>query len=258
MEFRKAEIEAVANLLPEAQKIVKHLKGRKTNAPRDAYFFLASVPAEMLVFIEVELPNPRALSKIRNYMQKWRPLRLGLPMAELDALGVPRGPKFDKIIEQIFDMQLRGKARTPELLHQGAPESGWHSRRSPEKARKEKTRQGRAGRGRALHAAAQRTRRSPRRGRQERAQPRSRRPRRQHKGAACSRAEALPHAETQGSTHEGIARPLTALRRGAAEPHRVSGLMILNQQRQVRVRVAGLDDFLRASLPRGEVAAASR
>ncbi len=116
MEFRKAETEAVANLLPEAQKVVKHLKGRKTNAPRDAYSFLSSVPAETLVFIEVELPNPKALSKIRNYMQKWRPLRQGLPMGELEALGVPRGPKFDKIIEQVFDLQLRGKARMPELL----------------------------------------------------------------------------------------------------------------------------------------------
>jgi len=116
MEFRKAEIEGAANLLPEAQKIVKHLKGRKTNAPRDAYSFLVSVPVETLVYIEVELPNPRVLSKIRNYVQKWRPLRMGLPTAELDALGVARGPKFDKIIEQIFDMQLRGKARTPELL----------------------------------------------------------------------------------------------------------------------------------------------
>jgi tRNA nucleotidyltransferase/poly(A) polymerase len=116
MEFRKPELEAVANLLPEAQKIVKHLKGRKTNAPRDAYTFLASLPAEMLVFIEVEMPNPKALSKIRAYLQKWRPLRQSLPAGELEALGVPRGPKFDKILEQVFDLQLRGKARTPELL----------------------------------------------------------------------------------------------------------------------------------------------
>jgi tRNA nucleotidyltransferase (CCA-adding enzyme) len=114
MEFRAAEIDAIASLVPEGQKIVKVLKGRKTNSPRDAYFYLASVPPDMLVFIEVELPNPRALSKIRNYVQKWRPMRLALPFAELDALGVARGPKFDKIIEQLFELQLRGKARTPE------------------------------------------------------------------------------------------------------------------------------------------------
>jgi len=114
MEFRQAEVEAVAHLIPEAQKIVKVLKSRKTNAPKDAYFYLASLPAEMLVFIEVELPNPRAVSKMRNYIQKWRPLRLALPAAELDSLGIPRGPKFDKILEQLFEMQLRGKGRDPE------------------------------------------------------------------------------------------------------------------------------------------------
>jgi hypothetical protein len=114
MEFRSAEVDAIAHLVPEAQKVVKILKSRKTNAPRDAYFYLASLPPEMLVFIEVELPNPKAVSKIRNYIQKWRPMRLALPVAELDALGIARGPKFDKIIEQLFEMQLRGKARSPE------------------------------------------------------------------------------------------------------------------------------------------------
>lgn len=114
MEFRSTEVDAIAHLLPEAQKIVKILKSRKTSAPRDAYFYLASLPPEMLAFIEVELPSPPVLSKIRSYLQKWRPMRLALPVAELDALGVPRGPKFDKILEQLFERQLRGKARTPE------------------------------------------------------------------------------------------------------------------------------------------------
>jgi len=114
MEFRSAEIENFASLIPEAQKIVQTLKGRKMNTPREAYSYVASLPTEMLAFLEVEFPNPAVLSKLRNYVQKWRPIRLSLPMNELDALGVPRGPKFDKIMEQLFEMQLRGKARLPE------------------------------------------------------------------------------------------------------------------------------------------------
>jgi hypothetical protein len=114
MEFRAAEIKEVADLVPETQKVLQVLKGRKTNTPKDAYFYIASLPAEVLAFIEVELPNPKALSKIRNYVQKWRPLRLGLPTGELDALGIARGPKFDKIIEQLFELQLRGRGRDPE------------------------------------------------------------------------------------------------------------------------------------------------
>ena len=114
MEFRSAEIESFAALIPEAQKFVQVLKGRKMNAPRDAYAYVVSLPTEMLAFLEVEFPNAAVLSKLRNYVQKWRPIRMALPTSELDSLGVPRGPKFDKIMEQLFDMQLRGKARTPE------------------------------------------------------------------------------------------------------------------------------------------------
>jgi tRNA nucleotidyltransferase/poly(A) polymerase len=114
MEFTSAEMNAVMNLVPEAQKIVKMLKGRKTNAPRDAVAYISSLPGELLAFIEVELPNPKILSKLRNYLQKWRPLKLALPANELEALGIPRGPKFDKILDQLFDAQIRGRAKTPE------------------------------------------------------------------------------------------------------------------------------------------------
>jgi tRNA nucleotidyltransferase (CCA-adding enzyme) len=114
MEFRSAEIEKLNELVPEAQKIVQMLKGRKTNTPKDAYFYIASLPGEMLAFIEVEFPSSPVVSKLHNFIQKWRPLRMGLPAAELDALGVPRGSKFDKILDQIFETQLRGRARTPE------------------------------------------------------------------------------------------------------------------------------------------------
>ena len=114
LEFRSNEIDSIANLVPEAQKVLKILKGRKMNAPKDAYFYIASLPPEMMAFIETEMPNPKAVSKFRSYIQKWRPLRQSLPMGELDALGVARGPKFDKVIEQLFEMQLRGKGKLPE------------------------------------------------------------------------------------------------------------------------------------------------
>jgi tRNA nucleotidyltransferase (CCA-adding enzyme) len=114
LEYRSAEIDTLGKLVPETQRVLKMLKGAKTNAAKDAYYYLASVPSEALAFIEVEMPNPRVLSKIRNYLQKWRPLRMASPAGELEALGVERGPKFDKIIDQFFEMQLRGKGKTPE------------------------------------------------------------------------------------------------------------------------------------------------
>ncbi len=112
--FRSNEIDAINELVPKAQAIVKTLKGRKMQSPKEAYFYLAALPAEMLAFIEVEMPNPAAVSKIRAYVQKWRPMRLALPAAELDALGIPRGPKFDKVLEELFEVQLKGRGRDPE------------------------------------------------------------------------------------------------------------------------------------------------
>src|SRR5487761_1475300 len=106
----------VLHLPDEAKKLLLTLRGSKTKMPRDAYEMISKTPTELLAFMDAEFRNAKAASKIRNYLHKWRPLRLSLPTAELDSLGVPRGPKFDKVLEQIFDLQLRGKGRTPEEI----------------------------------------------------------------------------------------------------------------------------------------------
>jgi len=63
-----------------------------------------------------ESRNSTALSKIRAYLNKWRPLRNGLAAVanELEALGMSRGPKFDQVVEQVFAMQLTGRGKTVE------------------------------------------------------------------------------------------------------------------------------------------------
>jgi Predicted membrane protein len=113
MRFRAAEAREIAELEKEAGKAVKMLKGRKTSSPRDAYYFLEQLPSHLLAFVQVETRNSKVLGKIRNYLSKWRPLRMQLPAEELAALGVPRGPKFDKILLDLFHLQLNGKARNP-------------------------------------------------------------------------------------------------------------------------------------------------
>jgi tRNA nucleotidyltransferase (CCA-adding enzyme) len=113
LEFSREEISSVLNLEDEAKKALKILRSRKTAQARDAYFYLDKLPRDLLAFVQARYPHPKAMSKIRNYLRKWRPLRLQLPTAELDALGVPRGPQFDKILEELFALQLRGRGRTP-------------------------------------------------------------------------------------------------------------------------------------------------
>jgi tRNA nucleotidyltransferase (CCA-adding enzyme) len=110
--FRADEVAAVAKLEAAAKDAQKALKGRQTEAPKDAYRYLEKLPRDVMAFVQSEHSNPRINSKIRNYLHKWRPMRLSLPAAELEALGVARGPQFDQILEQFFDLQLKGKGKT--------------------------------------------------------------------------------------------------------------------------------------------------
>jgi hypothetical protein len=74
------------------------------------------MPLDQVAYLLAESRNSAALSKIRAYLNKWRPIRIGLPTVgnELEALGMARGPKFDAIVEQVFASQLTGRGKTPE------------------------------------------------------------------------------------------------------------------------------------------------
>ena len=117
LEYRQSEIETVTGLEDRVQKVTAMLAGRKTGAPGEAYAFLEKAPPDLLAFILAESSNSKAVGKIRTYLHKWRPLRQVLPAAilELESIGMPHGPKFDKVIEDLFQAQLQGKARNPEL-----------------------------------------------------------------------------------------------------------------------------------------------
>src|SRR5713226_5343905 len=114
--FRSAEAEAVLGFEEEAFDAQKELVGRKMNAPVDAFRCLEKMPLDQIAYLMAESNKSAALSKIRAFLNKWRPIRIALPGVanELEALGMPRGPKFDVIVEQVFAMQLTGRGKTPE------------------------------------------------------------------------------------------------------------------------------------------------
>jgi tRNA nucleotidyltransferase (CCA-adding enzyme) len=114
--YRAAEMELVLGFAQEADEAAKELSGRKTNAPIDAYRFIEKMPLDQVAYLLAESRNSAALSKIRAYLNKWRPVRIGLPLVatELQALGMERGAKFDSIVEQVFAAQLTGRGKTPE------------------------------------------------------------------------------------------------------------------------------------------------
>ena len=115
MEFRSAEMDAIAQPDSRSAEDREDAQGPQNQFGR-ATLISISPPCPRRCWCSSR-SNCRIRARFRRFATTcksggrcgWR-----FPSRELDALGVPRGPKFDKIIEQIFDMQLRGKARTPE------------------------------------------------------------------------------------------------------------------------------------------------
>lgn len=114
--FRTAEAESILTFEEKALATQKEMVGKKMQAPVDAYRFLEKLPLEQVAYLLAESNNGGALSKIRAYLHKWRPIRGGLSQVgnELEGLGMARGAKFDQIVEQVFAIQLTGRGKTPE------------------------------------------------------------------------------------------------------------------------------------------------
>ncbi len=114
--YRSAEIETIQDFPEKALGIQKELAGKRTKTPIDAYRYIEKIPMEYVAYLLAESNNSAAVSKLKAFLHKWRPVRQALPIVstELDTLGMPRGPKFDQIVQDVFAIQLNGRAKTPE------------------------------------------------------------------------------------------------------------------------------------------------
>jgi tRNA nucleotidyltransferase/poly(A) polymerase len=112
--LRAAELQAVAGLEEQADAAVKLLAGGKMKDPRLAFDTLEKLPTETIAFLLTYTRKSAVLSRVKMYLTKWKPLRSSLPVAQLEALGVERGPKFDEVLEKFFSLQLKGRVRKPE------------------------------------------------------------------------------------------------------------------------------------------------
>jgi len=114
--YRTGEIEAIENFPEKALEVQKELAGKKTKTPIEAYRYIEKLPMEYVAYLLAESNHSAAISKLKAYLHKWRPIRQSLPVVatELEALGMPRGPKFDQVVQEVFAIQLNGRAKTPE------------------------------------------------------------------------------------------------------------------------------------------------
>src|SRR5438309_1102981 len=104
--FRSAEVESALGFEEESLEAQRELTGRKMDAPVDAFRFLEKMPLDQIAYLMAESNKSAALSKIRAFLNKWRPIRIALPAVatELEALSMGRGAKFYALVEQVFAM----------------------------------------------------------------------------------------------------------------------------------------------------------
>jgi tRNA nucleotidyltransferase (CCA-adding enzyme) len=112
--LRAAEVQAVAALEEQADAAVKLLSSAKLKDARAAYDTIEKLPSETIIFLLTYTRQSKVLARIKAYLSKWKPMRAALPAAQLELLGIPRGPKFDQVLENFFTLQLHGRVRGPE------------------------------------------------------------------------------------------------------------------------------------------------
>lgn len=100
-----------------AKKLARVLAGSKAAQPSRVFATLDGQPQYILLFLLANFPQAKVQNRVKNFLFKFPAVRARIPRAELLSLGLEPGPKFEKIVHQIFLMQLDGKIKNhPQLL----------------------------------------------------------------------------------------------------------------------------------------------
>jgi tRNA nucleotidyltransferase (CCA-adding enzyme) len=99
-----------------ARKLAQALASSKNALPSRVYKLLVSQPQQLLLYILVYFPQPKTQNRVKSFLHKFPLVRARLPRAELQGIGMKPGPKFEKIMEQIFLDQLDGKFKTQQQV----------------------------------------------------------------------------------------------------------------------------------------------
>jgi tRNA nucleotidyltransferase (CCA-adding enzyme) len=100
----------------DAKKLEHVLSGAKATLPSQVYTILAPQPQPLLFYVLASTKSAKVQNRIKSFLFKFPEVRSRLPRADLQALGVPFGPEFDRILAQIFALQLDGKIKSHSQL----------------------------------------------------------------------------------------------------------------------------------------------
>ncbi len=100
-----------------AKKLARALGSSKSGQPSQVFALLDGQPQYLLLFLLANFPQAKVQNRVKSFLFKYPTVRARIPRAELLTLGLEPGPKFEKVVHQLFLMQLDGKVIShPQLL----------------------------------------------------------------------------------------------------------------------------------------------
>jgi tRNA nucleotidyltransferase (CCA-adding enzyme) len=125
----------------EARKLARVLGSSKAALPSQVYTLLSGQRQSLLLFLLVNHRQAKIQARVKSYLFKYPLVRAKFPRAELLTLGLPAGPKFEKIVHQLFLAQLDGKIKMhQQLLKEFRVQAGLKEPAKPRPARAGKKR----------------------------------------------------------------------------------------------------------------------
>ena len=113
----RKEAKMALGMEASAKKLARALAGAKAAQPSQVFATLEEQPQYILLFILANFPQAKVQNRVKNFLFKFPMVRARIPRAELLTLGLEPGPKFEKIVHQIFLAQIDGKIKShPQLL----------------------------------------------------------------------------------------------------------------------------------------------
>ncbi|MCI0406848.1 MAG: hypothetical protein L0209_12440, partial [candidate division Zixibacteria bacterium] len=100
-----------------ARKLARALTSSRAGQPSQVFALLEGQPRYLLLFLLANFPQAKMQNRVKNFLFKFPTVRARMPRAELATLGLEPGPKFEKILHQLFLAQLDGRIKShPQLL----------------------------------------------------------------------------------------------------------------------------------------------
>jgi tRNA nucleotidyltransferase (CCA-adding enzyme) len=104
-------LELALSLEKEARKLARTLASGKAAKPSSVYQLLQTKPQVLLLYTLSHHRAAQVQNPLKNFLFKYPEVRENLPRAELQALGVEPGPRFEEVLNKLFMAILDGRVR---------------------------------------------------------------------------------------------------------------------------------------------------